>query len=351
MQDSVLQANPETRRLEIDGLRVVAMMGVLYVHFWNKNHGMEHLRVSLFFVVSGFIITMTLLKAKDGPNHVNIRNFYIRRALRLFPALFMALFVACLFDMAGIRASILWHLAQLSNAHFVLQEDWSPWVAAHLWSLNIVEQFYVICPLAVFALTRRRLMGFFAAVMLTSIILRLIILNSGINNWHTILVTFDPIAAGCLLAMVKDNKVVRSLLTNHANLVVGGLFVLSPILFLEGFGSTIAYRMVTVYALASIVLRAYVGFGGVARTLFTNASIRFLSKISYGIYVYHFFLWWLAGSVFHDLYRPGAQAFFVMTALTVIVATLSWYGVERHFDRLKVFFPLIGTAPNKVGAV
>ena len=40
-----------------------------------------------------------------------------------------------------------------------------------------------------------------------------------------------------------------------------------------------------------------------------------------------------------------------MTALTVIVATLSWYGVERHFDRLKVFFPLTGTAPNKVGAV
>ena len=76
--------------MEIDGLRIVAIIGVLYVHFWNKNHGMEHLRVSLFFVISGFVITMTLLKAKDGPGNVNIRNFYTRRALLLFSALFVA---------------------------------------------------------------------------------------------------------------------------------------------------------------------------------------------------------------------------------------------------------------------
>ncbi|RJK96221.1 hypothetical protein D3P06_17795 [Paracoccus aestuarii] len=59
--------------------------------------------MSLFFVVSGFIITLTLLKAKGRWGHVSIRNFYVRRALRLF----MALFVAGILDMAGIRASIL----------------------------------------------------------------------------------------------------------------------------------------------------------------------------------------------------------------------------------------------------
>lgn len=337
--------------MEIDELRVLAMIGVLYVHFWNKNHGMEHLQVSLFFVVSGFIITLTLLKAKEGGGRVSIRNFYVRRALRLFPALFIALFVAGILDMAGIRASLLWHLAQLSNVHFVLQRDWSPWVAAHLWSLNIVEQLYLICPLAIFALTRRGLMVFFAAALLISIALRLIILNSGINNWHIILVTFDPIAAGCLLAMVRDNRIVRSLLTHPANLLVSGLLILSPILFLEGFGSTIAYRLMTIHALVSVVLRAYVGFGGLARTLFTHAIVRFLSRISYGIYVYHFFLWWLAGGLFRDLYNPGAQTFVVMTTLTVIVAALSWYGMERHFDRLKIFFPVTGTAANKVGAM
>ncbi|RJK96222.1 hypothetical protein D3P06_17800 [Paracoccus aestuarii] len=116
---------------------------------------------------------------------------------------------------------------------------------------------------------------------------RLIILNSGINNWHTILFTFDPIAAGCLLAMVEDSRIVRSLLTHSANLLVRGLFVLS----LEGFGSTIAYRLMTIHALVFVVLWAYAGFGGVARTILIHAIVRFLSKISYGVYVHHFFIW------------------------------------------------------------
>lgn len=351
MQDNALQAPPHARRLEIDGLRVVAMIGVLYVHFWNRNHEMEHLRVSLFFVVSGFIITLTLLRAKERSGYVNIRNFYIRRALRLFPALFIALLVAYFFDMGDISASISWHLAQLSNVHFALQREWSPWVASHLWSLNIVEQFYMICPVAVFFLTRRNLMVFFLCVMLASIALRLIVLNSGISNWYVLLFCFDPIAAGCLLAMVKENRAVRGILTSYLNLVVSGLFILSPILFLEGFGHTITYRILTIYALVSIVLWAYIGFNGWARLLFTNGIIRFFSKISYGIYVYHFFLWWFIGENYPELYRPGMNVFFIMTALTVTVATLSWYGVERHFDHLKGLFPVTGTAPIKVGAV
>jgi len=75
------------KRPQIDGLRALAMIGVLYVHYWNKAPVTEYVRVTLFFVISGFLITHILMNAKARGGHILVRNFYIRRALRLFPAL------------------------------------------------------------------------------------------------------------------------------------------------------------------------------------------------------------------------------------------------------------------------
>ena len=142
------------------------MAGVLYVHFWgNVPPGLEDLRVGLFFMLSGFLITRILLGAKTHRRRYTALAFVTRRGLRLLPPLYIALAVARLFDMDDIRRSFLWHVFQLSNVHFIVDGKWHPWVTAHLWSLNVVEQFYFAWLGAFLLLPRRLILP--AAIALT----------------------------------------------------------------------------------------------------------------------------------------------------------------------------------------
>src|SRR5689334_905120 len=86
------------RAAQIDGLRAIAMLGVLYVHFWDDRPLTEHLRVSLFFVVSGFLITYIHDRARQKGGTINVLNFYVRRGLRLLPALLVFVIVALAFN-------------------------------------------------------------------------------------------------------------------------------------------------------------------------------------------------------------------------------------------------------------
>ena len=126
-----IAALPE-RRAQIDGLRAIAMAGVLYVHFWNDHPVTEFLRVSLFFTVSGFLITHMLWKARAEGGALLPLNFYIRRALRLFPALAVLVAFGILFDIDGFRGRAFWHLFQLSNLSFPYYQDVRPFVTGHL---------------------------------------------------------------------------------------------------------------------------------------------------------------------------------------------------------------------------
>ncbi|WP_265519198.1 acyltransferase family protein [Nitratireductor luteus] len=328
------------RRVQIDGLRTIAMIGVLYVHFCNPNPALEHVRVSLFFVVSGFLITHILTRAHASGSSINVLNFYIRRSLRLFPALLLALSLAAIINMQDIRDSILWHMTQLSNVYFALHKTWEPWVAAHLWSLNTVEQFYLLCPIAIFFLGRSAVTVFFIAVMVGSILLRVHAYDLGFDGWVSILFAYDPIAAGAILALLKDHREIQAVLRHPANIALSLLIIFSPLAFGSDFGETESYRLLIIYALVSIVSGAYVGFGGIARLLLDNGVVRLFSRISYGVYVYHFFVWWIVAGYFPTLYEKNWTTFFTMSALTIVVATLSWLFIEKHFDRMKHRFPV-----------
>jgi len=107
------------KRPQIDGLRALAMIGVLYVHFWNKAPVTEYVRVTLFFVISGFLITHILMNAKARGGHILVRNFYIRRALRLFPALIVCFAAAWALNADGFRDSAAWHFMPTSNIYLI----------------------------------------------------------------------------------------------------------------------------------------------------------------------------------------------------------------------------------------
>ncbi|TWI41937.1 acyltransferase family protein [Mesorhizobium tianshanense] len=338
------------RRAQIDGLRVLAMVGVLYVHYWNERPTLEFVRVSLFFVVSGFLISHILLSSKDSLSKISIINFYIRRSLRLLPSLFLVLLIAVLFNMDGIRSSVKWHVLQGSNLYFMNTEGWKPWIVAHLWSLNVVEQFYILSPIIIMFFSRRSIFLIYAGVFALSIVLRVHCVDLGISPWAKIvLFVFDPLAAGAILALVKENRDVQAVLTSRLSNLVSIAIIFSPFVVGHNFGQSESYRILSIYALSSVVLSAYVGYGGVVALVLANPVARFLSRVSYSTYIYHMAIWWLIAENWPTLYHKGPITFFAMSTSTIIVATLSWHLVEKHFDALKVFFPVAKTLHNPAG--
>jgi peptidoglycan/LPS O-acetylase OafA/YrhL len=121
-------------RPQLDALRTFAVFSVLISHYWLKESLLGHFGVRLFFVLSGFLITSILLQRGST------WTFYVRRVSRLWPAFYLCLALALLFDMPGYRQSWKWHAAQLTNVYVSLHGTWeSAWPAAPLWSLNVEE--------------------------------------------------------------------------------------------------------------------------------------------------------------------------------------------------------------------
>lgn len=319
------------------------MLGVLYVHFWNNHPLTEHLRVSLFFVVSGFLITHILYRAKASGRPVHVLNFYARRALRLFPALLVLVAVAVAFNADGIRDSFGWHALQMSNIYFSLTQSAKPWVVGHLWSLNQLEQFYLLWPVVILLLPIQRIYLAILALIASAVLVRVNASHLDIDGWWTFFAfSYDPIASGALAYLLARNQAVAGVMRSMPALMVSLLVIASPLYLWEGFGSSESYRLMIQPALCCIVVGTYHGYGGIVGALLQSGVARFLSKISYGVYMYHLMVWWLVVQVMPELFTKDLRTFVVMSAITIVVATLSWYLIEEPISRLKDRLPTSG---------
>ena len=155
----------------LDGLRAVAVMAVLIYHSdigWLPG---GYLGVEVFFVISGYLITSLLLAERQGTGTVNLRGFWIRRARRLLPALYLLLFVVSAWWLVFLRprgardprrrprrAHLRHELVADLLRPVVLRQAGRPSPFRHLWSLAVEEQFYLVWPL-VFVAGMRLLKG------------------------------------------------------------------------------------------------------------------------------------------------------------------------------------------------
>ncbi len=328
-------------RPQLDGLRALAMVGVLYVHFWNNTPVIEHVRVSLFFVISGFLITHILVSAKERGGTIVVRNFYVRRGLRLFPPLFVAFSFAWAIDADDFRASAMWHLLPTSNIYFALHETFKPWVVAHLWSLNVLEQFYLTWPLIILYLSQGALHVVVVLGIAALTFVRVYAETLGIGGWWIDMVfSFDPILMGALAYLVQCHLPARVVLTSRPILALSAVVLVSPLFLWPDFGHSVSYRFFAQAAVAVFVVGAFQGFGGPLGWVLQSPPARFLAKISYGVYVYHLLAWYAVVQFYPQMFDHSPLTFGVMTCVTVALATLSWYAIEAPVGRLKRFFPV-----------
>src|SRR5690606_12352567 len=153
--------NSGTYRPEVDGLRAVAVLGVLTFHLKPAWLPGGFVGVDVFFVISGFLITRIILQQLASREGFSFKRFYARRVRRLFPALFVTLAVSTLVaikllssaQLDRFAGSLTHALVSLSNiyfwdgiGYFDVASDNKPLL--HTWSLCVEEQFYLLWPLA-----------------------------------------------------------------------------------------------------------------------------------------------------------------------------------------------------------
>ena len=367
---------------------VVSALTDLFIKGW--------IGVNLFFVLSGFLITGILYDAK-GQLHY-FRHFYARRFLRIFPLyygflglLLLGILAYKFGDPVKFSHSVIGH-ALLSYQPWLWSYTFNIYCAIHnsmgvlvtqFWTLSVEEQFYMLWPVVVFAFGRETLVRICVGLMLSALALRL-----ALTAFHTPIIPIyvlapcqmDSLAAGALVALlVRGAAGVRAMLepARSAAIAAGGVLILASIgallfhlqwqsstgfpmgahayavdqlrhpLFAVPYVAAAFYSVLAVFFAALLALAIQLEEGSYARFMKFKA-LRFLGGYSYGIYVFHLpilvALWTLMGkfSWCHELQSSLVCVLIFIAgnvALTLAISVASFHLYEKHFLKLKKYFP------------
>lgn len=323
----------------IDGLRGVAIGLVVFGHtFGSLGPSAASVGVTVFFVLSGFLITSILLAEKHRDGTIDLPAFYARRALRLSPALLALLLVYPLLlwafddnflDGYWSRAGI----AALYLSDFFEAAGHPLGALTHTWSLAVEEQFYLVWPavlLGILALARgdrRRLTQLLGGLVLLTLAWRFMsmVIWSAERVYYGPDTNFYALAAGCLLA-VSPALVTRLRTFGPVGAVAILLAAVAPT---GGLGDQAAANVLTIGATAASM--AVVSLAASQTTVLELKPLRYLGGISYALYLWHLPLLNLgAGSEV-----PGGGMRLVAVVAAVLLAEVSGRLVERPALRLK----------------
>jgi peptidoglycan/LPS O-acetylase OafA/YrhL len=346
------------RDRQLDGLRAVAVSLVLYAHFFAADGShWGHIGVRLFFVLSGFLITRLLLEARADDRFeatTALQSFYARRALRIFPPYFAVLVFVWLISLESSKTVLAWHALYLSNFWYALQNEWTPWFLCHTWSLSIEEQFYIVWPLIILIAPRRSIARICVGVILCSVAYRFYWPLTGTPALVRDLLppaSMDALAAGGLLAVhrSKGDGWPQWAQRSWIPLLAASLILLwlrpvpkGPVV---DWLAWIALEVFPLVPLTMLVGSCSRGIGGYFGRLIESAPMTALGRISYGVYLYHAIV--LALVVEAQSWIPvnvseqGPGRFFIASAGTLVVASISWIAFEKPLNALKRHFPYI----------
>lgn len=358
---------------QLDTLRAVAVLLVIVAHWFSKEPSINRyigngiLGVTLFYVLSGYLITGILLKNKATANSSAslkkaFKVFYLRRFLRIFPIYYLLIFAALAVNLGNIQDGFIWHFFYLSNFYFWMKGQFEvSLIFAHLWSLSVEEQFYLFWPSVILLIPRSKLFFTFLAGVVIAVLFRLYMVNPP-NHMGRFLMpgSLDSFCLGALLAFGQQQQTRWYRWTaRHVNLLLFcSVTLFFTYKFLEHRLSSPGrdYLFLGVYftlisfLFSLTILSCSIGVKNkLAAPFLNNKVLIYLGKISYGLYLFHNFIPTYDMS-FPAFFGPYAVYFIQLTRflLLVGVATISWHVVEKPLLKLKDKFLYKSPAPLRV---
>lgn len=343
----------------LDGLRAIAVLGIIIYHLNKQWLTGGFLGVDTFFVISGYLITSLLLKEYDDTGIIKLKSFWIRRLKRLLPAVIVLLMVvgtATLLlksdNIIRVKHDIIAAIFYVSNWWYIAKdvnyfEQFSFMPLKHLWSLAIEEQFYIFFPVILVTLLltikKRYKIGFiFWGVSIISLGLMMFIYS--INGDHSRVyfgtdTRLQTLLMGVILAFLwppfklKNDppKVVKYVIDSIGSLSFIVLILLFFIINDETNwiydGGFYLISILTLFIIASVVHPST----WIAK-IFSNPVLVFIGKRSYSLYLWHF----AVISFVHSYYVDGqipVYVYFIDISLTIIFAELSYRFIETPFRK------------------
>ena len=347
----------------LNGLRALAAVAVVVSHI-NLNLdkfgvgklpglGVANFGVTLFFTLSGFLITFLLLQEHAVKGNIDIRKFYVRRILRIWPLYFLYMVVVITFHYAvgegGINGSLVYYLLFIPNVAFAAGASIPS--LTHYWSLGVEEQFYLLWPLVVskFSKLNLTLISFILSFLLLKVLVKVLF---GANDFYTFLhySRFGCMAIGSWGGyQFFRNRDAFSWLLRPGFETAAWIGVVLVTVNQFHFYSIIDHELFAILVLILIVnqVRNPNPIYSLEKPIWD-----YLGKISFGLYVYNPLIIELVALVYRHFFGSGDDAaryflIYVITSLAVVgAAHVSYHLFEKKFLVMKEKFSQIKTADS-----
>ncbi len=341
----------------LDGLRGVSVLGVMGYHAGVPLLKGGFIGVDIFFVLSGFLITALLIREFDESGSISLKNFYMRRVLRLGPALIFLLIVFCLASYALLskeEARKNYIDALISLGYF---SNWTraflmhrPKFLGHTWSLSIEWQFYILWPIILLVLlhtlkNRHHIAFIASAIALLSWLFRIYLCMTDIppeRLYNGLDTRVDTLMIGCVLGVLLYSGLITD---NIIRMLQKPFVIITPVSMagLLAFCALAKWRdprmfyfgfVLVELMVAALVLDISVNSRSFLRRLLSMRWLVWVGSISYGLYLWHY-------PVYRAIARLGFDNLILITIAsltTFAVAALSYYAIEIPVLRLKKHF-------------
>ena len=352
----------------LNGIRAIAAIGVMISHinitlYWHNIHnvslfGFENglakgwslgeQGVTVFFVLSGFIITYLLLLERNKNGTINQKHFYIRRILRIWPLYYLYLFIAIIIfyftsSTPPDYTILSFYIFLLANIPFIMEKVF--YNCGQLWSIAVEEQFYLFWPF----LFRKKLNleKILIPIILAFIAIRFFLWLFFPFKFLTILFTvnrFDCMMFGGLIAVYyyKKSTIIKLITSIPFQLFAWSVFVVYALNF-EIVNSIVSMELIT---LATAFIICGQNSDKFKIVNLENNILNFLGKYSYGIYIYHpiFMFIWSKNKFFSGIENEVTRTVFIFITIilsTITVAYLSYELFEKRFLQRKDKFSVV----------
>jgi peptidoglycan/LPS O-acetylase OafA/YrhL len=327
-------------RPDIDGLRGVAILAVVGYHFFPRAWQAGFVGVDIFFVISGYLITGILLSSGEAGRSA-LLSFYARRVRRIFPALAVVLAAVMLAgwlllyddERVPLGAHVVGGAVFLSNivlwresGYFDAAIESKP--LAHLWSLAVEEQFYIVWPVLLWLVLRsRRAPAVVAALMVSSLLAcAWLVQLDAATAFYVPVFRFWELLAGALLVLAERRGLVDWLRPHAALLSVSGFALLVLAFLLVHSGLRFPGWWAILPVAGTTLLIAAGPQASLNRVLLANRPMVWVGLVSFPLYLWHWPVVTFARIVFNT--EPDWPGMVLLATLSLLLAWLTWKLVE-----------------------